>query len=419
MFPLSIARLRRTVFSMTGTMGRCLHRAPWRRSKPARRKLQPCFDGLESRKVFSLTPVPSDATSPFTAVVKVEGTFPNGESYVGTGFLVDGSHVLTAGHLVYDFDDGGFALRITVIPDLFGFSEPFGQATMTGERTTSTWQAFSAAHPDLTASDAQDVGLISLDRPIGDTAGFLSYGYSDNLSIYKSGTVFDTAGYPADPASGYDGWHMAYSSGPIAGLSIDLGAIQYSLSDITTYGGQSGSPLWAQSTGVVSGIVTGGVIPTSAGRFGREMASESGLGIATRITPAIYDDVRNWIAADTPPSPPAPAKPPAARAIRPVWHSRRNITSIGIVFDQALDPGSAKRKRQYAVLADVVKRVNGTDVLDRKPLRIARVGYNSSLHRVRIYLARPHRGPLLVVVYPGLVAASGGVSTESSSWIAR
>ncbi|MHB1559147.1 MAG: trypsin-like serine peptidase [Isosphaeraceae bacterium] len=404
---------------MTWTLGRRLHQAPWRRSNPAGRKLRPCFDGLESRKVFSLTPVPSDAASPFTAVVKVEGTFPNGESYVGTGFLVDGSHVLTAGHLVYDFDDGGFAMRITVIPDLYGSSEPFGQATMTGERTTSTWQAFSAAHPDLTATDAQDVGLITLDWPIGDAAGFISYGYSDNLAIYKSGTVFETAGYPADPASGYDGLHMAYSSGPIAGLSLDLGAIQYSSADITTYGGQSGSPLWAQSTGVVSGIVIASVIPMSAGRFSRAMASESGLGIATRITPAIYDDVRRWIAADTPPAPPAPAKPPLARAIGPVWHFRRKITSIGIIFDQPLNPGSAKTRRQYAVLASVVKRVNGTDVLDRKPLRIARVGYNSSLHRVRIYLARPHSGPLQVVVYPGLVAASGAVSTESSSWIAR
>ncbi len=71
------------------------------------------------------------------------------------------------------------------------------------------------------------------------------------------------------------------------------------------------------------------------------------------------------------------------------------------------------------MLADGVKQVNGSDVLDRTALRIARVHYNNTLHRVRISLARSHKGPLQVVVYPGLAGASGAVSTPSSSWVVR
>jgi V8-like Glu-specific endopeptidase len=381
---------------------------------------RPCFDGLESRKVFSLAPVPPSAPSPFSAIVKLEGIFPDGESYVGSGFLVDSYHVLTAGHLVYDYDDGGFAASITVIPELYGTSQPFGAATMIKERTMPAWQAFSAAHPDLTGPDAQDIGLITLNRQIGNETGWMSYGYSNDTSTYAAGAIFDTAGYPADPASGYDGLHMAYSSGPIVGLPFGEGAIAYHQSDISTYGGQSGSPLWAHSTGVVSGVVCGAEIPNTAGRFRPAISGGGAMGMATRITPAIDNYLRRLIVADTPPVPPPPAlQPPGATSIGPVWRSRRGITSIGVNFDQPLNPSSARRRRQYDVVADVVRHVKGHDVMDQKALRIQRVGYVRNTQMVRIYLARPSKGTVKVIVYPGLVSANGAVSTQSYSWVVR
>jgi V8-like Glu-specific endopeptidase len=367
-----------------------------------------------------LSPVPASAPHPFTAIVELQGTFPNGESYVGSGFLVDSYHVLTAGHLVYEYDGGGFAASITVIPELYGTSQPVGEATMTEERTMPAWQAFSAAHPDLTGPDAQDIGLITLNRQIGNETGWMTYGYSNEMSTYAPGAIFATAGYPADPASGFDGLHMAYSSGPIVGLSPDGGAIGYHPSDITTYGGQSGSPLWAHSTGVVSGVVTGGEIPYTAGRIVPAISDGEGLSMATRITPAIYSYLQKLIIADTPPVPPPPTvQPPSATSIGPVWRSRRGITSIGVVFDQPLNPSSARRRRQYDVLTDVVRRVKGDDVMDQKALRIKRVGYVRNSQMVRIYLARPYKGTVKVVVYPGLVGANGAVSSQSYSWVVR
>ena len=71
-------------------------------------------------------------------------------------------------------------------------------------------------------------------------------------------------------------------------------------------------------------------------------------------------------------------------------------------FRSALNPSSAIKRRQYGVIA-VMKRVMGRDVMDQRPLRIAHVAYNRNLHRVRIYLARPYKGTVKVIVYPGLV----------------
>ena len=142
--------------------------------------------------------------------------------------------------------------------------------------------------------------------------------------------------------------------------------------------------------------------------------------MATRITPAIDNYLRRLIVADTPPVPPSPAlKPPGATSIGPVWRSRRGITSIGVNFDQPLNPSSARRRRQYDVVADVVRHVKGHDVMDQKALRIQRVGYVRNTQMVRIYLARPCKGTVKVIVYPGLVGANGAVSTQSDSWVVR
>jgi V8-like Glu-specific endopeptidase len=398
----------------------CWARRLWRQASLARPKFRPAFEGLESREVFSLTPVSPGAPGPFSAIVKIQGRMPDGEIYVGSGVMVDSYHVLTAGHNVYDYDDGGYASSITVIPALSGASKPFGVATMIRAQTTPAWKAFSkstAGQPDQTCPKAQDIGLITLNRRIGDLTGWMPFGYSKNMRTYARGSVFDTAGYPADPASGYDGQHMAYSSGPITGLLPPGDAIGYAQAAITTYGGQSGSPLWDHSTGVVYGVVTGDGIPAAQGYHLVLSNSKAPMPKATtRITPAIYNYLERLIRADTPPSP-SPLSLTAT--IGPTWHSSRGLTSIGIFFDQPLDPISATQRRQYRVLDTDTSRSWGTGVMDLKTLPIGRVRYDAASHMVRIYLARPDRGSASVIVYPGLVGADGANSTRDFSWEVR
>ena len=81
---------------------------------------------------------------------------------------------------------------------------------------------------------------------------------------------------------------MEYSTGSIDGPSGDDDAIMYHDPNITVFGGQSGSPLWAASNGVVYGVVVSDTF-------------------ATRITHSIFDQLQNWRVSDRPPSPAPPS----------------------------------------------------------------------------------------------------------------
>jgi hypothetical protein len=288
---------------------------------------------------------------------------------------------------------------------------------MTQVRTFPAWQAFSMHQPGMTSTGFMDIGLITLDRNIGDQTGWMSYTFA-NDGTFAPGTIVSTAGYPAD--GGYDGYSMQFSTGPIAGLSPDGSAIQYYQSSVTAYAGQSGSPVWigdlSTNSIAVYGIHVGGDVPE----------------FATRITSTVFDTLQTWRAADasTPPPTPTPTPtrtptptpaptpsptptltPPDVIGIGPVWHSKAAITSIGVNFNAPLNPASARDPNHYRVLASVTKRVKGRKVTVFQALRIKRVTLSGDMDFVRIYLTAPHRGLLLVIVRPGIVGASGAVNS--------
>ncbi len=249
------------------------------------------LEQLEVRQVLSLTGIAPNAGFPFTTIVELQATFPDHKTFDGSGVMVDRFHVLTAGHVLYDYAEGGFASQILAIPELYGNSEPFGTAHMTYERTYPAFTNYDKAHPGKTAAGDDDIGLITLDYPVGDRTGWMSYGYDNNNADFAKGVIYNTAGYPA--AGGYDGHHMEFSSGPLAGLSADGSALDYSQSSITTYGGQSGSPVWrynaSNNSRVVYGIHVGGSGGANSSNF------------ATRITQSIFNDLQHWSSADTAP----------------------------------------------------------------------------------------------------------------------
>jgi V8-like Glu-specific endopeptidase len=188
-------------------------------------------EGLEERAVPSVTPVAANARYPYTSVCKVYMWFPDGKEYQGSGALIDSFHVLTAGHCVYSYADGGWATKVEVIPQMSGSSQPFGAAWMTRERTYPAWVNASKSHPGLTGPGDMDIALVTLDRNIGYSAGWMSFGY-DGSSSYN----LTTAGYPAAPYSGLT-MYTDNAVGTVSGSNIYFadGAV----------GGQSGSPLWS------------------------------------------------------------------------------------------------------------------------------------------------------------------------------
>src|SRR5262249_47658918 len=80
----------------------------------------------QSFSPLSLVPNPSDY--PWRVNVQVNITFPDGMTYGGSGALIDATHVITAGHVVFDPDHGGFADSIEVVPAYDRGSEPYGSA---------------------------------------------------------------------------------------------------------------------------------------------------------------------------------------------------------------------------------------------------------------------------------------------------
>ncbi len=365
---------------------------------------RPCLDRLESRKVFSLAPVPANAPFPFTAIVQLVATFPNGEVDTGSGVLVDSNHVLTAGHMVYQYHDGGFATSLVATPEMSGPGQPFGQASATIVRTPVEWQNYSRTHSgDLVGYDSFDYGLITLNWPIGDETHWMSFGYDNNGNTFAPGTRFETAGYPG--TNGYSGRRLYDSAGPIDGLSRSGNALLYQQKNITVWAGQSGSPVWSTSNGVIYAIQSGG-----------GLGSPTSVNDATRITQSVFEMLQSWISAD-PPSPMpistlTPA-PPKVLVIGPVSHARTGIRSIQIQFSEPLSPRWAIHPHLYDVLAMRTRSVHRQKYTRDARLPIRKIVVNGQADRVTIELARPYRGEVEIIVHPGIVAARGGVSRVS------
>jgi hypothetical protein len=85
-------------------------------------------------------------------------------------------------------------------------------------------------------------------------------------------------------------------------------------------------------------------------------------------------------------------------------HSRARITEIVISFNEALDPGTARKLGFYHLAAGVKTRHT---LVFSKPLKISGVLYDGSTHQVTLKLTKPHRGVVLVTVGPGIMAADG------------
>lgn len=262
------------------------------RRKARSRTTTPRVEGLETKALLSLSVVSSTAGFPYKTIGQLTITYPNNKVYYGSGVLVDSYHVLTAGHNTYSSKDGGWAKSIKFTPIMTGGSAPYGSAYMTYQRTYTSFINYNKKNPGSTNTNINDIALLTLDRRMGDKVGWMSYGYDNKNSRFASGTIFNTAGFPA--AGGYNGKTMYFSAGKIAGLSGDGRAIRYYQSQITTYGGQSGSPVWlyksSNGSRVVYGIHVGG------------SGKSNSLNFATRITQSIYNQIGKWRAADSAPT---------------------------------------------------------------------------------------------------------------------
>ena len=167
---------------------------------------------------------------PWSAIVQLDIVFPNGGA-VATGVLIGPNDLLTVGHAVYSAEYGGFATEIRVSPGRSGPLEPYGIAQSIAFQVDPRWVENDYAGAPIDPF-SYDYALVTLDRPIGDSAGYLPVGVLDD----PVGVAMEAAGYPAD--RGYD---FLYSTAGTVD-SVDIDTLFFD-DDLDLRGGQSGSPV--------------------------------------------------------------------------------------------------------------------------------------------------------------------------------
>jgi hypothetical protein len=184
---------------------------------------------IENFTDLSLISNPED--SPWRMNCKLFFTIPAGNR-VASGALIDPMHVLTAGHCVHEGSGGSWATNMVVVPGYENGVEPYGDA---GAAQMLSWLGWT-----VDGNFDHDIGIISLDRPLGSMTGWFQYNYSDSCPFF-TGNTFHNAGYPAEAP--YSGQYMYYWYGTFDECE-ESGGVWYG-NEIRIlkrgYGGQSGS----------------------------------------------------------------------------------------------------------------------------------------------------------------------------------
>ncbi len=236
-----------------------------------------------SSKNFTFWQAVADPTSgTYPRRVRIQSKFLDStdtlRTFYGSGTLIDSYHVITAAHVIYMLPGGPYvypdpwAQSVTVVPAYSNGTAPFGDATATA---LHSWTNFT-----VDADWQHDLGVITLDRPIGGLTGWWGYGYNTDYNYYTSGT-WRHAGWPGEDP--YDGETLyenvgTFDQSPIDGWDWRIGFFA------PTWGGTSGAG--AVRDGAVFGVFSGS---------NRIDHSEDVI-----LTPTKFSHIEGWINALTP-----------------------------------------------------------------------------------------------------------------------
>ncbi len=257
-----------------------------------RPRVVPRLESLEQRCVPSMTQITNASTFPFSAAVEIRSIFPDtpaGSYEQGSGAMIDGDHVLTAGHMVYNASEGGWATQVAVYAGMTSANSYVVEAFAKYERTFDSFISDSQINSNAHSPGDGDIGLLTLGANIGSQTGWFGFGCDDGDSF--AGTSLNTLGYPGVNYNGVS-QYLQYGqiSGTIAGTSGAFSSFDYSQSDIHQEGGQSGSPVYAYYT---SGPNAGQSII-----YGVMDVATSSTGYAERITSQVFTALEDDIQAD-------------------------------------------------------------------------------------------------------------------------
>lgn len=170
-------------------------------------------------------------------ICQLEITFCDGSVYIGSGFVLSDSAIVTAGHCVYEYItdpiNGRWVSSIRVAPAYENGSMPYGSVTATSFSCGSGWSSKS----DVT----QDWGLIHVNNNFTSRCGRLGLRYQSNS--YVGSDVF-VAGYPVRKGDSLEmvvnGMYMYADRDELDWDSSSM----VSYSKVDTSDGQSGAPVF-------------------------------------------------------------------------------------------------------------------------------------------------------------------------------
>lgn len=193
---------------------------------------------------------------PYTHVCLVVARYANDKKAYGTGFLIDDRYVLTAGHLVYCKEWGGYADHFAV----YAGSHNGKYKAYSLAHKFKVGGQFVSEYDDRSKSRFDDWGIVICDTSLG-SVGKFGIRVTNSAADMK-GYEYTTAGYPArlneeefnypeDNTANLIQYKMYRATGkilndepspvtrylPVVGMDIDI------------EGGQSGSPIYRYISG--------------------------------------------------------------------------------------------------------------------------------------------------------------------------
>jgi hypothetical protein len=184
--------------------------------------------------------------------------------------------------------NGGYAMQVDIYAGRKGNDIPFEVAHATNLRTFDTFiDDVNACESGVCQVGHGDIGLVTLDYPLGDYIGWFGQAFHDD--DYFTGHAMETAGCPG----GEFDTHLVHGTGTIDGESEGkpgFGVLKSTVPDVGCRGGSSGSAVWDPENRQVFGVFMGG---------------DGTAAYREQITVDVFNTLCQWMDEDAPNPPPS------------------------------------------------------------------------------------------------------------------